>query len=187
MVAEFRLEHGERITRAVRTHWFVLAIEVLPFALMALIPVLIPGILEAIANGAPQMDRIVYMLTLENPWIRLMVGLWWLVMWIAAFNSFTSYYLNEWIITTHRIVEIKQHGFFNREVSSLLLNRVQDVRTDINGLFATLLHYGTLTIQSAGANNNFHMHGIPDPQGLRDLVMKEITEFHKGKSTTPLI
>jgi len=186
-MTEFRLERGERITRAVRKHWFVLILEVLPFVLMALIPLVVPGILDFISRGSDNLSTFIALLTLSNPWVRLVAGLWWLVLWIAAFNSFTSYYLNEWIITTHRIVEINQHGFFSREVSSLLLNRVQDVRTDVDGLFATLLHYGTLTIQSAGANNHFHMHGIPDPQGLRDLVMKEITEYHKNLNTTRVI
>lgn len=188
MNAEFRLERGERITRAVRKHWFVLLLEVLPFALMALVPLFIPNFIAFITQDASTgLDALIALLTLDNAWVRLMLGLWWLVMWIAAFNTFTSYYLNEWIITTHRIVEINQHGFFNREVSSLLLNRVQDVRTDVDGIFATLFHYGTLTIQSAGASNHFQMHGIPNPQEQRDLVMKEITEVHKRGHTTPVI
>jgi len=174
--------------RAVRKHWFVLVLEILPFVLMALVPLLIPDILEFISRGGSSgLDRFTTLLTLENPWIRLAVGLWWLVLWVTAFSAFTSYYLNEWIITTHRIVEINQHAFFSREVSSLLLNRVQDVRTDISGLFATLLGYGTLTVQSAGANDYFHMHGIPHPQELRDLVMREITEFHKNVNTSRVI
>ena len=187
-MAEFKLHHGERVTRAVRKHWFVLILEVLPFALMALVPLLIPGIIEFVGRGeSVALDGLLSYLTLENGWVRLFVGLWWLTLWIAAFNSFTSYYLNEWIITTSRIVEVTQHGFFNREVSSTLLNRVQDVTTEVDGLFATLLGYGTLTVQSAGANDYFHMHGIPHPQELRDIVMKEIAELHKQQKTTPLI
>ena len=183
-MAEFRLEAGEQITRAVRKHWFVLLTEILPFVLLAILPLFIPAMLDFISKGETfAIQGLVDMLTLENPWIRLLVGLWWLSMWIAAFNTFTHYYLNEWIITTHRIVEINQHGFFSREVSSLLLNRVQDVTTDVDGLFATLLGYGTLTVQSAGVNDYFHMHGIPHPQSLRDLVMKEIQALHGGAAS----
>jgi len=187
-MAEFRLESGERITQAVRKHWFVLVLEILPFALLAIVPLFIPSVMNLVGRGETlALETLIAFMTLDNPWMRLLVGLWWLSMWIAAFNTFTSYYLNEWIITTHRIVEINQHGFFSREVSSLLLNRVQDVRTDVDGIFATLLGYGTLTVQSAGANDYFHMHGIPNPQGLRDLVMKEIAELHKMQHTSPVL
>jgi len=187
-MAEFHLAHGEPVTRAVRNNWFVLVLEILPFILLAILPLLIPGVVEFVSSSnTVVLERLLTYLTLENPWVRFLLGLWWLIIWIAAFNSFTSYYLNEWIITTHRIVEINQHTFFSREVSSLLLNRVQDVRTDVHGIFATLLGYGTLTIQSAGASNHFHMHGVPHPQELRDLVMREITEYHKKLNTSRVI
>lgn len=176
---EFDLEPGEVVQRAVRKHWFVLVIEVLPFFFLAILPLFLPSILDALTEpGMVGIDRIVSMLSIDNPWARLILGLWWLILWIAAFNTFTSYYLNQWIITSHRIIEIDQHGFFNRQVSSLLLNRVQDVTTDVRGLFATLLGYGTITVQSAGANDYFRMHGIPHPTDLRDLIMKEIAALH---------
>lgn len=175
---EFDLEPGESVTRSVRKHWFVLLIEVLPFFVLAYLPLLIPGVLDFVSGTSPQLVPLIEFLTIKNPWVRLVLGLWWLLMWIAAFNTFTSYYLNQWIITTNRIVEIKQLGFFSREVSSLHLNRVQDVTTEVYGLFATLLGYGTLIVQSAGANDFFRMHGIDKPQDLRDLVMTEIAALH---------
>lgn len=175
---EFDLEPGESVIRSVRKHWFVLLVEVLPFFVLAWLPLLIPGVLTFVSGTSPQLVPLIQFLTTNNPWVRLFLGLWWLLMWIAAFNTFTSYYLNQWIITTNRIVEIKQLGFFSREVSSLHLNRVQDVTTEVHGLFATLLGFGTLIVQSAGANDFFRMHGIENPQDLRDLVMKEIAALH---------
>ncbi len=178
-MTEFELEQGESITRSVRKHGFVHFIEVLPFFLLAILPLFIPGLLAFLAAGNPAvLQTFTNALTLQNPWTRLVLGLWWLVLWIAAFNTFTSYYLNQWIITTHRIIEINQHGFFSRQVSSLLLNRVQDVTTEIHGFFPTLIGYGTLVVQSAGAHEYFDMHGIPHPQELRDLIMREIAALH---------
>lgn len=176
---DVKLDSGEQVVRAVRKHWFVHVLEILPFALLALLPLFIPNVLVFVSSANPTaLTSWLANLSLSNPWARLMIGLWWLVMWIAAFNAFTSYYLNQWVITTHRIIEINQRGFFNREVSSILLNHIQDVTSEVNGLFATLLGYGTITIQSAGADTYFHMHGIENPTALRDLVMKEIAQLH---------
>lgn len=177
-MVEFDLDPGEVVTRSVRKHWFVLLFEVLPFLLLAYLPLLIPSFLDFIAGQSPLLTPLIAFLMGENPWSRLFLGLWWLLMWVAAFNTFTSYYLNQWIITTHRIVEIKQEGFFARHVSSVHLNRVQDVTTEIHGIFGTLLGFGTLIVQSAGANDFFRMHGVENPTALRDLVMKEISALH---------
>ena len=51
--------------------------------------------------------------------------------------------------------------------------------TTIDGLFATLLDYGTVRAETAGeAADEFKMAGIPDPAGIRDLIMREIADLH---------
>lgn len=173
---EFHLEPGERIIRSVRKHWFVFFAQLLPFALLALLPLLLPNLLGGLAaqNTAFTVD-----LTAANPWLRLLLGSWWLILWIFAFNIFTQYYLNRWIITNTRIVYVYQHGFFSREVASFLLIRVQDVTVETYGFFATLLHYGNLVVQTASENSqHFRMTGIPDPSHLRDIIMTHVADLH---------
>lgn len=179
---EFALEPDERVTRTVRKHWFVLLASLLPFLLLAWLPTFLPGFLVGLGDG--QFPALT-MLTLENPWFRLVVGLWWLFLWIGAFNIFTQYYLNHWVITTLRIVRIRQYGFFSREVSSFLLSHVQDVSTTVDGIFADILGYGTVQVETAGsASKHFVMDGIDDPQGMRDMIMREIAELYRARNTT---
>lgn len=176
---EFPLEPGERITRTVRKHWFVLFGSLLPYALLAILPLIIPPFLVGMASANPEAGMLFASLTPENPWFRLLLGLWWLSLWIGAFNSFTQYYLNHWVITTTRIVRIRQRGFFDREVSSFLLIKVQDVSTNVEGIFADLLGYGSVRVETAGdASRHFSMDGIADPTGMRDLIMAEIAALH---------
>jgi len=182
---EFELEEGERVTRTVRKHWFVLLMSLVPFLLLAWVPTVLPGFL---ANMAGAQLSFFALMTAQNPWFRLLLGLWWLFLWIGAFNIFTQYYLNHWVITTMRIVRIRQHGFFNREVSSFLLSRVQDVSTTVDGIFADLLGYGSIRVQTAGtASQDFVMEGINDPQGMRDMIMGEIADLYKKRNATPVI
>jgi len=176
---EFELEPGEKIMRSVRKHWFLFVMQMLPFLLLAYLPTLFPNVMQSFANMTPSAGALASGLTLANPWFRLFLGMWWLMLWILAFNVFTSYFLNMWIITTTRIVHIRQYGFFSRQVSSFLLSHIQDVTTNIDGLFATLLDYGTVRAETAGeAAPDFSMAGIPDPTGIRDLIMREIAELH---------
>ena len=113
-----------------------------------------------------------------GPWLRFFLGMWWLFLWMGMFSIFIRYFLTLWIITTTRIVDIHQHGFFSRHVSSFLLNRVQDVTTDVEGFIPTLFRFGTLDVETAGRDEKFEMYGITHPVELRDLIMREVAALH---------
>lgn len=183
---EFELEPGEQVILHVRKHWLVFAGELLPYALLAWLPTLLPwlGNLLLRVGGA---NAHIPDLSTANPWVHLALGLWWLLLWIGAFNRFTQYFLNLWVITNQRIVEIHQYGFFDRQVSSFLMARVQDVTTTVDGLFATIFGYGTVRIETAGTDSkHFVMSGLKDPQGMRDLIMREIALLHDQGAQTGL-
>lgn len=177
---EFELEHGEHVIHSVRKHWFVFFCELLPFALLAWLPIYLPQLFATVAATSPyDVSLFLSWFSFGNEWVRLGFGLWWLMLWILAFNTFTQYFLNMWILTDRRIVSIHQWGFFNRQVNSFLLSHIQDVTTTVTGFFPTLLHYGTVRAETAGESApNFFMEGIPDPTGIRDEIMKEISELH---------
>ncbi len=177
---EFELEPGESVTRTVRKHWLVFVAMLFPFVFFAVIPFFIPGILTWATRAYPVYANAFSGLHLGNPFVRLGLGVWWFILWIGAFNAFTSYFLNVWVITTQRIVEIRQYGFFNRKVSSFLLGRVQDVTTTVDNIFADLFGFGSVQVETAGtASHMFIMDGVADPVGMRDLIMREIAVLHQ--------
>lgn len=175
---EIQLEPGEDLIKAMRKHWFVLLLTLLPLAMLAWLPTLIIPILSYLAHLNPGTAQIPIISISHSPYIRLVYGLWLLMLWSASFNIITRYYLNEWIITSKRIISINQYGFFSREISSLLLIKVQDVNVNVDGIFGTLLSYGQLEVQSAGTTEHFIMDDIPNPNGLRDIIMSEISALH---------
>jgi uncharacterized membrane protein YdbT with pleckstrin-like domain len=170
---EFDLEPGEQVLRTVRTHWFVLAASLLPFALLAVLPQILFAAFEWIVQMGEGASP--YPLPAVGPGLyRAVHGTWLLLLWTAAFNTFTQYYLNHWIVTTLRVVRVRQRAFFDREVSSFLLARVQDVETRVHGIVADLLGFGSVRVQTAGNDDDFSLDGIANPTGMRDLIMREI-------------
>ena len=176
---EFELEPGEHVVKEARKHWFLFAATLLPYAILALIPFALPGLLRL----APVMAGYAAYIDYTQPLMRAALGVWLLVVWTGAFSAFTRYYLNLWVLTDRRIVDIKQRTYFNREVSSLLLNRVQDVTSDVSGVLSSLLDIGTIHVQSAGEDEEFIMAGIPRPMQMRDLIMKYVAE-KAGQNTS---
>jgi hypothetical protein len=170
MTAPFDLEPGEQIVHQTRKHWFVFAVGLLPYGILAMLPFVLPKLLRL----SPQLAQLFIEPSQSDPIARTLTGVWLLMVWTGAWGAFTRYYLNVWILTNHRIVEIKQRAYFARRVSSVLLNRVQDVTTNVTGVLYSLLDIGTIIVQSAGAINEFRMRGIPKPEEVRDIILKHV-------------
>lgn len=167
---EFELEPGEHVVREVRKHWFLFLAELLPFAILVVIPFAVPNLMRLAPTLAPEVS----FFDSHSALVRAALGIWLLIWWTGAWSTFTRYFLNAWVLTDQRIVDIKQRGYFSREVSSVLLNRVQDVTTDVSGVLPSMLNIGDINVQSAGTVDRFHMRGIPEPEQMRDLILKHV-------------
>jgi hypothetical protein len=169
---EFQLEPGEYEIVVARKHWFVFLIELLPYVFIAFIPFLLPMAVSFV----PPLVTYQAFFDYQSTFGHVFLGVWLLFTWTSAWGVFTRYYLNAWILTNMRICAIKQRGWFNREVSSLFLSRVQDATTNVTGVFPSLLDIGNITVQSAGTEDEFHMHGIPHPEEMRDRILTCVKE-----------
>jgi uncharacterized membrane protein YdbT with pleckstrin-like domain len=91
-------------------------------------------------------------------------------------TQFTDYYLDTWIVTNERIINIEQKGLFSRIVSELHLNQVQDVTSETHGIVATFLSYGDVHIQTAGARERFNFKQIDNPEKIKQIITKLVQD-----------
>lgn len=94
-----------------------------------------------------------------------------LFLWAFLFFIFIDYYLDVWVITNERIVNIEQKGLFKREISELRLEKVQDLTTEIGGIVSTLFDFGDLYVQTAGKRERFLFKSIPHPERIKDVIL----------------
>src|SRR6202008_2768447 len=113
-----------------------------------------------------------------TPAVVTLWALWGLVCWAMFWQFWTTYYMDIWVITTKRIIDIDYHRLFDREISMQHLDRVQDVTTRVQGLIPTLLKYGSVIVQSAGAREEFVIDQISDPEKLRDVIISVSSRKH---------
>jgi len=99
--------------------------------------------------------------------------------WIYMFLIWIDYYLDVWVITTERIINIEQKGLFVRHVSELKLVKIQDVTTEVEGFLPTLLNYGDVHIQTAADQVRFIFRSVPDPYHIKSEIMKRHKESQK--------
>ncbi len=91
---------------------------------------------------------------------------------LFVFQMFVEYWLDVFILTERRILDIEQTGLFNRTVSELRLYRTQDVTAEVKGMLHSLLDYGNVFIQTAGEMERFHFEDIAHPNHVAKLILE---------------
>ncbi|MEK7636772.1 MAG: PH domain-containing protein [Patescibacteria group bacterium] len=73
-------------------------------------------------------------------------------------------------VTTQRVIDIDQRGFFERHVAETTYDKIQDVRYTIRGLWSTIFRFGTIVLQTAGATTNLELTAVRQPVELQRLI-----------------
>lgn len=162
---------NEKIIKILRQDGFVLLLKLLALAALAGLPALVGFIMLNIYPNLP-LGEISY------PLIILAVSGYILFIWLFGFFSFIDYYLDVWVITSERIIDVRQEGFFSRTVAELKLFQIQDVTSELKGFFKFIFRYGDVYVQTAGEKERFVFKQIPDPEEIRDIIIK-LTEENK--------
>lgn len=61
---------------------------------------------------------------------------------------FLMWYYTYYIVTTERIRQVTQRGFFGKDVIELRLSKIQNISYNIPGFFGEIFQYGTIVIQT---------------------------------------
>lgn len=104
------------------------------------------------------------------------------VITLLTVSTFWIWRRNKVVITNRHIVDVDQIGLFNRDVSTLRLEEIQDVSAKLNGVLQTTFKYGTLIIQTAGERENFVFDYVPDPYGLENYIIELRAKYYGNKS-----
>ena len=160
------LRPNETIVLITRKHWFLIVQRLILISFLSLIPFLIAGAIPFISQIA-RLD-----LSSATPITIFALAVYGMALLAAFFLFFVDYYLDMWIITSTRILDVEQHGLFSRRISEIPLERVQDVTTEIHGVIKTLLGFGTVRIQTAG-EREFLIHDVPDPERVKEIILHQ--------------
>lgn len=159
----------EKTLLLLRRHWVVPAKIFFFFLLAAAIPV---GMYFLIINEYANLleDPII------GPALAVAASFYYLAIWMFAFQEIVDYYLDMWIVTSERVLNIEQFGLFVRTASELHLENIMDVTSEVRGMWHTFLNYGDVMLQTAAEKTRFHFKQIPHPETVRQLILKAVDE-----------
>lgn len=168
----FSIQPDEQVLLQVRKHWFMFARDA---GGVLLVGIFLPLIMSIALGMVGEVSNTVAALFI------FFIAAWLLAIWISIAILWTNHYLDMWVITDHRIIHVEQKHLFVREAVTLSLERVQDARVLYNGFIETVLDFGTIHVQSAGADQNeIFMHGMPTPNDVKRIILDLVDTFREA-------
>jgi len=161
--------HNENVILVLRKHKLIL----LPYAIQLFVFILFPFLFYIFIIPT------ILPVFLEHPYNKVFILfsiIYYGLIWIIAFVIWVDYYLDIWIVTNQRLLDIEQIGFFNRVVSELDLKKIQDISSRVHGLFPTMFGFGNIHIQTASEENKFELKSIPHPITTRRKIIDLYTQ-----------
>jgi len=99
--------------------------------------------------------------------------------WISFYllSNFSHWYYNVGIITNQRIIDIDFFQLLHKEVTAVMLNKVEDVTSKSSGFLSSFFDFGNVFIQTAGTEANVEFMNVPRPaqvaKAINDLINKK--------------
>jgi hypothetical protein len=168
----------EKVILFTRKHWAAFLGQFVLSVALILIPIIIALFIHFSGKIA--------IVGIMQHFLVLGLSTYYLIILTYAFTAWLSFYYDIYVITQDAVTDVTQQGFFGRKISQLSLLRVQDVTSNVQGVFATFFGYGNVLVETAGEQSqNFLIRSIPRPQQ----VCAKIMELHdqiiaaQGRST----
>lgn len=162
---------GEEILLLIRSHWFTNVRWLVVALVLAIFPIFIP--VFSVLGGHLPNYRFVFVL------------FWYLLTFIYAFQKFLYWYFNVLIITDERIIDIDFNNLLIKRFSEAKINMIQDVTSQVAGLFPTMFNYGHIFVQTAGEVPEIEFENVPNPEKvvkvLEQLRQEEELESLQGR------
>lgn len=165
-----QLYENEKILLVIHKHWFVMVRTIVLFVVLLLIPPVVLTLLPALVESLDS--------ALVEPLTNMLLALYIMVLLFFIFLIWMDYYLDMWIITNSRIIDVEQRGLFNRLISEIPLKHVQDVTIEVKGFVETFLKFGRIRIQTAG-EREFTINYVPHLYEAKDIIIKYAHEAQK--------
>lgn len=119
--------------------------------------------------------------------VILGAAFYYLVLMTFCIIAWIDFYFDIYILTDRRIIDIEQKGLFNRDISELTLEQVEDVSSHITGILPTFFDFGNVEVQTAGTQRNFSLNQVSRPREVAAMIVDllEQCKAHPGEPAAP--
>lgn len=155
----------EKIEYFLHRHGFTFIPKLFIFAVLMAMPY---GVYYLINSLYPQIFTDLKILSASV----LFASIYYLGIYLFVYAQFVEFYLDSWVVTNDRIIDINQLGLFSQSVAELDLYHIQDVTVNVKGFFPTIFHYGNVVIKTASGNTNLIFKNVSQPNEIGQTLIQ---------------
>jgi len=152
----FEQKKGEEVVEVIRKSFYTI----------------FPGIFKSLSFSLPAIYLLIFV---DIPLLTIVSFAWIVILLAFLLYLWLIWYYDVYILTTDRIVEVKHHSLFIKEVKELTLDKAQDVNYSTEGFLSTILGYGTVSIGSNNASA-VKMIGVGSPREIQKIILELMGE-----------
>ena len=93
-----------------------------------------------------------------------------------------DWYFDAWLVTNQGVIVSEWGGFFNRSSSRIEFHTIEEVSYTVQGFWATVLRFGTLSIASFGGSHATTLKYAIRPKKMTRIIMKHQSKFMQKKT-----
>lgn len=163
---------SEKIQHIIRKHWIIDVKIFLTLFMIGFIPLLVGITIEKLAWDG----------SFNDTFLSISMGflVYFLLIHILTYIKWLNEELDIIIVTDERIVSHEQISLFHRQISEANIAQVQDVTGTQKGFMQSILHYGTLEIQTSSSDIFFIIKHVFNPyESARTLLDLRDTYLRK--------
>jgi hypothetical protein len=162
-------DHGEKIKYVAKRHNAAFMLEVVFLIIAAIFPYFasLKGLTDWLIN--------LFNPNLGNHFFLLLAlyCLWLLFIWILFFIAWSDYYLDVWIITDGRVIDIEQTGVFRRKINSYRLDKITNVAVIPREYLGKIFNYGDVVVNLNTELKKFVISEVPEPEKIKQIILDE--------------
>lgn len=162
--AEITDSENEQVLLFLRAH----PITITSWAIFALILLVIPLIFGSYLNLLP----------LSTAQLLFIVAFWYAYTFSYVLTKFYFWYFNIGVVTNKRIIDIDAVNLLQNHTTATTTNKVEEVNKKTLGLFGSFFDYGSVFVETAGANPNIEFYNVPRPSEVVKIINSTVKINH---------
>ena len=96
--------------------------------------------------------------------------------WLLIIKTLYIWRRNLLVVTTLRIIDVNQKSIFNRTISEVGYDMMQNVTYEVDGVLATILNYGNLIFETIGSDTAYVFKRVKSPVRIQNIVIEAKAE-----------
>lgn len=169
-------DEEEKIILLVRKHWITNLGWMVLVAVMILAPLLL--------------GRLPFLELMPLRFQFMSLILWYLLTTAVALEGFLSWFFDAFVITDERIIDIDFYNLIYKNITATKIDNIEDVTYTVSGALPSMLNYGTVLVQTAGAGirltpgdtkPSIEIRDTPKPAKVARLINELILEEEQEK------